>query len=630
LSLAIQTRDLTKWFPLPGRLGLPFARRKGTLAVDRVSIEVEEGEIFGLVGPNGAGKTTLVKMLATLILPTSGTARVNGYDLSQEDRIKATIGLVTGDERSFYWRLSCRENLRFYAGLYNLSPSQTERRINELSRLLGLDDFLDKRFDTCSTGMKHRLALARGLLNDPALLFLDEPTKSLDPLAAARFREALHSLARREGRTIFMVTHDVDEAVELCDRLGVMFRGRLRVVDTPERLRRLVKPREKCYVDVRGFTPRLTDRLLRLEGVHDLIKQEVASGVTRLELRLQERRRCLPALVRAIEESGGTVERLEFEKTSWEEVFARLEEEEATARACTSGAYALRTKEAPRIGEGHGRRWLAILRALYKPLLFLRRDFLIQVSYRFAFVLQLLGILFSTAIFYFIAQLLGTGAAPYLSDYGGDYFSFVLIGIALMGYQGVALYTFSQLIRSGQVTGTLEAMLVTPTRPSTILLSSSLWNFAFSSLQVAVYLLMGVVIFGADLRGANVLAALLILGLTVLAVSAIGILSACFIVVFKRGDPINFLLGALSTFLGGVYYPVGVLPSWLQALARLIPLTYSLRAMRRALLMGASLGALTSELVALASFALVLSPISLLAFRYAVRRAKEDGSLAQF
>ncbi|HDN80506.1 MAG TPA: ABC transporter ATP-binding protein/permease [Chloroflexi bacterium] len=594
MSYAIETWELTKWFPrfrhLSG-LRLPFPTEGGILAVDHVNLQVKQGEIFGLIGPNGAGKTTLVKMLCTLILPTSGTAQVNGHDLSDESGIKASIGLVTGNERSFYWRLSCRENLRFYAGLYNIPPSQAERRIEELSHLLGLEEILDKRFDTCSTGMKHRLALARALLNEPSLLFLDEPTRSLDPLAAIGFRKALHELARQKGCTIFLVTHNLNEAIELCDRIGVMVQGQLRVVTTPESLRRLVELREELSLSV---------------------------GINSAE---------------AAPEPG-------IEGEPWEKLLQELSEGEERGIGSRKGEPSFGGAEQlsvapsipPKVGKGgqETRSLANLLRAFHKALLFLRRDFLIQLSYRFAFILQLFGILFSTASFYFIAKLFGSATAPYLSNYGGDYFSFVLIGIAFVGYQGVALHSFSDAIRTGQVTGTLEAMLVTPTRLSTLLLSSSLWNFVLTSLRVVIYLLMGIFLFGANLRQANVLAALVILGLSIPAFSALGILSASFIMVFKRGDPINFLISSLSVLLGGVYYPVAVLPQWLQILARILPITYSLEAMRRALLLGDSLITLMGEIAALIAFAAVLWPLSLLAFHYAVRQAKRDGSLAQY
>jgi ABC-2 type transport system permease protein len=258
------------------------------------------------------------------------------------------------------------------------------------------------------------------------------------------------------------------------------------------------------------------------------------------------------------------------------------------------------------------------------------RDFKLQVSYRLAFLLQSFGILFSVASFYFVALLFGEAAAPHLQEYGGDYFAFVLVGIAFMRYQSVAMSTFATTIRRGQMMGTLEAMLVTPTRLSTVLVSSSLWNFAFTSLQVLIYLLLGAFLFGADLRQTNLVAAMVIQVLTILAFSGIGILSASFTMVFKRGDPINFLFSSVSTLLGGVLYPVTVLPGWLQPVSYLIPLTYSLRAMRRAILIGDSLSALSPDVLALSLFAAVLLPMSFVAFRYAVKRAKIEGSLTQY
>jgi ABC-2 type transport system permease protein len=262
--------------------------------------------------------------------------------------------------------------------------------------------------------------------------------------------------------------------------------------------------------------------------------------------------------------------------------------------------------------------------------LFLKRDFRTQASYRLSFLLQILGIFFSIASFYFVAQVFGLQASPYLEAYGGDYFSFVLIGIAFIGYQGVALYTFSGVIQSAQRMGTLEAMLTTPTRLSTILLSSGAWNFVFTSIRVVLYLVAGDLFFGAQFGEANLLSALIVLVLTVISLSGIGILSASFIMAFKRGSPINFLIGSFSTLLGGVYYPVEVLPGWLETLARFYPLTYSLQAMRRALLTGASVGALSREIGLLLAFSAVLVPMGLVAFRYAVQRAKRDGSLTHF
>ena len=260
---------------------------------------------------------------------------------------------------------------------------------------------------------------------------------------------------------------------------------------------------------------------------------------------------------------------------------------------------------------------------------FLRRDLLLQTSYRFAFVLQFAGVFFNMLVFYFLSTMVGAGAAPYLEPYGGDYFSFVLIGLAFSGYFGVGLNSFSGNLREAQTTGTLEAMLMTPTSLRTIILSSSLYDYGFVTLQVFVYLFLGVLLFDVQLTG-NIPAALLILVLTIISMTAIGIVAASFIMVLKRGDPVTWLFNSIGLLLGGVYYPVRVMPDWLQTLSRLIPVTYALDAMRRALLTGATFQELLPDIIALVVFCVVLAPLSLFIFRQAVYRAKVDGSLAHF
>ncbi len=646
LTYAIETYGLTKrfsglrkvqdWLRYWGRLDAvraPARRRdEGILAVQDVTFHVRHGELFGLLGPNGAGKTTLIKLLATLIVPTAGTARVNGYDLRAERQVQASIGLVTGNERSFYWRLTGRENLRFYAILSGLSPAQAQDRIAELSAILDLDEFLDRRFDQYSSGMKQRLALARGMLHEPQILFLDEPTASLDPVAAARLRQTIRDLVREHGHTVLLVTHNLHEAEQLCDRVAIMHRGRLQVVDAVEKLRRLIQPQDRYLIEVAGLTPWAVDRLHRLDGVASLnVEPPTTDQPALVDICLHDSRQHLPAVMQAIVESGGQIQRCRTEEASLDEVFQRFtmtsgdgaEDVGAPAEPAPPGLPAEPAAVAARPD-------LHLRQGLRTALAFLRRDFRLQTSYRLSFVLQIAGILFSLASFYFVAQLFGQAVIPQLQAYGGDYFAFVLVGVAFMGYQGVAMTSFSDTIRSGQMMGTLEAMLVTPTRLSTILVSSSLWSFAFTSFQVLLYLFLGMVLFGLHLDRVNLMGAILAQILTILAFSGIGILSASFIMVFKQGNPINILFGAVSGLLAGVMYPIEVLPTWLQPLSYLVPLTYSLRAMRRAVLRGDSLETLAPDLLALAAFAVVTLPLSFLAFRFAVRRAKVEGSLTQF
>jgi ABC-2 type transport system permease protein len=261
---------------------------------------------------------------------------------------------------------------------------------------------------------------------------------------------------------------------------------------------------------------------------------------------------------------------------------------------------------------------------------FIKRDILIQMSYKLSFFLQFIGIFFSVLTFYFIAEMIGDAAVPYLEPYGGDYFSFVLIGIAFESYLWTGLRSFSDSIRRGQMMGTLEAMLVTPTKVDTIVVSSSLWDYLFATFRILIFLLLGVFLFGVNISDANLFAAMIILILTIICFSSLGIISASFIMVFKRGDPVNWVFGSMSALLGGVLYPITVLPAWLQIFSYLLPITYSLRGMRHALLQGYSLEALSLDILALIVFSVLLLPLGMICFRYAVKKAKMDGSLTQY
>ena len=332
-----------------------------------------------------------------------------------------------------------------------------------------------------------------------------------------------------------------------------------------------------------------------------------------------------------VRSQGLSIQSIEHQPVSLETVFEHLTEREAPLQAPTGGAGNPGVSTTAPAGLPETPPADVRLRSpLQIALAFLRRDFFNQASYRFAFFLQFFGVLFSVTLFYFLSQLLGDTAAPFLEPYGGDYFSFVLIGIAFSGYFGVGLSSFATSLREAQTTGTLEAMLATPTGLSTIIVSSSLWDYLMTTLRVLTYLLVGAGLMGMDLSGGNLPAALLVLILTVLVFSSLGILSASFVMVLKRGDPVTWMFNGLSTLLGGVYYPITVLPDWLQAISRLLPVTYALEAMRLALLQGASFAELWPNILALLIFGVTLLPASLLIFRYAVRRAKEDGSLTHY
>ncbi|HQQ36575.1 MAG TPA: ABC transporter permease [Methanothrix sp.] len=264
-----------------------------------------------------------------------------------------------------------------------------------------------------------------------------------------------------------------------------------------------------------------------------------------------------------------------------------------------------------------------------KAFWFIKRGYLLQMSYKFDFLLRLFFMLFNILTYYFIAKMMGDAAAQYLEPYGGDYFSFVLIGMAFSGYLMISLRSFSESVRDEQMMGTLEAMLVTPTRTSSIIALSSLWSFIFASFRVLIYLLVGVIL-GVDMSRANIGGALLILILTIICFSSIGILSASFIMVFKKGDPINMLLMGTSELFGGVLFPIEVFPDWLQSISHILPITYSVNGMRHALLQGYSLAELVPDILTLVLFSLALLPISLFIFDRAVMKVKAEGGLVQY
>jgi len=245
-------------------------------------------------------------------------------------------------------------------------------------------------------------------------------------------------------------------------------------------------------------------------------------------------------------------------------------------------------------------------------------------------MLQYAKVFLSLVIFFFISKLLGDFGAPHLKPYGGNYFAFVLIGIAFFGYLGISMQGLSRVIRQGQTQGTLEALLVTQTSIPNIIMSSMIYPYIKATFNVVVYLLLGGLIFGVSMNNANIISALTILLLTITSFSGLGILSASFIIVFKQGDPIGWIIGAGSSLLGGLYYPISILPDWVKKISYLFPVTYSLEGMRLALLKGHPLHQLTSIIFILAAFSVVLLPVSLIVFNYAVRRAKIDGSLNQY
>ncbi len=325
MTVAIKVTNLTKRFArsggyldlLPGFI----KKKQWVTAVHNASFEVKDGEIFGLLGPNGAGKTTIIKMLCTLVLPTSGTASCYGHDVAKEEQdVKEMVGLVSADERSFYWRLTGRQNLEFYGALYRMPAPRVRERIDELLSMVGLTTEANRRFQTYSTGMRQRLAIARGLLNSPKIIFVDEPTKGLDPINAKRVREFLRGKMAGAGRTIILATHYMAEAQELCDRLAIVDRGRIIAVGSIPELRNVFQMQDKCQLAVRNLTENFVNTINQVPGVARCGQLQHHNGVAKWELFLSDRALALPEIMRRIVMAGGDVCDCSVTETPLEEI----------------------------------------------------------------------------------------------------------------------------------------------------------------------------------------------------------------------------------------------------------------------------------------------------------------------
>ena len=237
----IIAENLVKDYILKEKNGIFRAKKKKTVhAVRDISLEIPKGNIVGVLGINGAGKTTTIRMLASIIEPTSGKLTMNGVDAVRNHRwVKERINVISGGERNLYWRLTARENLRYFGSLYGLHGTELHNKITKLLKMVGLEDSADIPVERYSKGMKQRLQIARGLINDPEYLFLDEPTLGLDIVIAKEIRRVISQLAQRENKGILLTTHYISEAEELCDYIYVLDRGEMLAKGTKEELKGL-------------------------------------------------------------------------------------------------------------------------------------------------------------------------------------------------------------------------------------------------------------------------------------------------------------------------------------------------------------------------------------------------------
>jgi ABC-2 type transport system ATP-binding protein len=302
-------------------IGVIRRKAKEVIAVDDISFDIGSGELFGLLGPNGAGKTTTVKMLTTLLIPTAGTARVQGKDIVKEaDKIRSQIGFIFGGERGLYWRLSGVDNLRYFASLYHVEPEVEKIRIPYLLDMVGLSDRGKEKVEGYSRGMKQRLHIARTLLHDPDILFLDEPTIGLDPVGARETRQVIRNL-QDEKKTILLTTHYMFEADALCDRIAVINHGKIIALDTPEALKSHVQDLSVIEVEVYGVPPDMIRRLKSFPFI-DLVSVENRDQKQALRVHSARGPEIVPDLLSALE--GIRVGRVSVHEPTLEDAYVRL------------------------------------------------------------------------------------------------------------------------------------------------------------------------------------------------------------------------------------------------------------------------------------------------------------------
>lgn len=317
---AIVAEGVVKTFKKKARrkyaVGPKIGKDELIYAVNGVDLNVKKGELFGLLGPNGAGKTTLVKCLSTLLLPNTGTAVINGHDIVKDPiAARESIGITTGGERTLYWKLSGRDNLRYFAALYGLSSDEADKRIDYLLEIMGLQDKQYERIEKYSTGMRQKVSICRALIHNPPVLLLDEPTLGLDPSFSRFIRSFIRKdLNKKQGKTILLTTHYMDEADQLCDRIAIMNQGKIVAVDTPENLKKSIPHDEVLEVKCLGT--------VHLEGIGQRVYSQSENGTHVYRIHAEHVEEIMSDVIKAAD--SAKILSMSVKKPTLEDVFIHL------------------------------------------------------------------------------------------------------------------------------------------------------------------------------------------------------------------------------------------------------------------------------------------------------------------
>ena len=319
----ISIYDLSMTYHTKIRRGLLKSESTRIDALKNINLNIEEGTIFGLLGPNGAGKTTLIKCLTTLLIPTQGTARINGYDIrKQEKQIRASIGAMLMGERGLYWKLTARENFEYFARLYSIPKDLRAARVEYVINLLELEDLVDRPVESYSSGQKMKAAFAKALIHDPPILFLDEPTIAMDVHGSRKLKKVVKSLPN-EGKTVIYTTHIMKEAHELCDRLAIIDKGRIIADDTPKNL---IKISDIDHVlSLSGsFNEGHKKKVEELSLVNTVGLIQESSGLSKLEIIVEDNMQALPKITQLLVQEGAVIETIAQKEPTLEDVFINL------------------------------------------------------------------------------------------------------------------------------------------------------------------------------------------------------------------------------------------------------------------------------------------------------------------